>query len=127
MNSLKELIKDLKTAVNPERAKNLQWFFKTGKGEYGEGDIFVGISVPDLRKIAKKWQQLGLTEIQILLENQIHEYRQIAIFILVNQYEKLTDSVKQNNIKDFYLQAARKNQINNWDLVDASTGKIIGN
>ncbi len=122
---LNSLINELKSLKNPEQAKNLQRFFKTGKGEYGEGDIFLGIKVPVQRKIAKKYINLSFTDLQELLNSKIHEHRLIALIILVNKYKKSKkDSFKKREIFEFYIK--NTNNINNWDLVDISCHKIIG-
>jgi len=115
--------KTLKKLANPTKAEILQGFFKTGKGEYGEGDSFLGIKVPEQRKIAKKFKDLKLNEIQILLKSQIHEERLTALLILVEQYQK-SDRNKQKQIYQFYLKQIQN--INNWDLVDLSAPKIVG-
>jgi 3-methyladenine DNA glycosylase AlkD len=121
--SLISLKKDLKTRANPAKAKLLRGFFKTGKGQYGEGDIFWGIMVPIQREIAKKYQDLSLKEIQKLLNSKIHEERLIALLILVLQFKK--GSVwKQKVIFNFYLKNIRN--INNWDLVDLTAPNIVG-
>ena len=112
--------KDLQKLANPEKAKLLQGFFKTGKGEYGEGDIFLGINVPVQRKIAKKYRELKLNDIQLLLNSKIHEHRLVALLILVDKYEK----TKNKEIVDFYLSNTKN--INNWDLVDLTAHKILG-
>ena len=83
MEKLKELEKKLKEKANPSKAKDLQRFFKTGKGEYGEGDIFLGIIVPEQRKIANEFKDLRFNEIQQLLDSEIHEKRMIGLFILI--------------------------------------------
>jgi 3-methyladenine DNA glycosylase AlkD len=115
------LIRELKNLEDSEKAKILQKFFKTGKGEYGEGDIFLGITVPDQRKTAKKYTGLNLNQIQILLNSKIHEHRLIGLLILIEKY-KQTNSKKK--IFDFYM--INYNKINNWDLVDLSAPKIPG-
>jgi 3-methyladenine DNA glycosylase AlkD len=125
---LNELLKELEQARNPEQAANLQRFFKTGKGEYGEGDIFLGIMVPEQRKIAKKFKDLNLSNIQTLLESGIHEKRLIALFILIDKYKKADkekNEIEKGNIFNFYLKNSKN--INNWDLVDLSAPNIIGN
>ncbi len=110
---------------NPAKAKILQSFFKTGKGEYGEGDIFLGIVVPEQRKIVKKYfQEASLPDVQKLLNSKIHEYRLVGILILVEKFKKAEDKLKKE-IFDFYLKNTRN--INNWDLVDLSAPHIIGN
>ena len=123
MPSLSQLKKELKKLSNPKQAKILQRFFKTGKGEYGEGDIFLGIKVPIQRKVAEKFQNLFLKDIEKLLESKIHEHRMIALFILIKKYEKGGKREKKI-IFNFYLKNIKN--INNWDLVDLSAPKIVG-
>lgn len=118
-----ELRKALKKEANPSQAKILSRFFKTGKGEYGEGDEFLGIKVPVSRKIAKQFKDLSLEDIKELLYSPIHEERLISLFILAEQFRK-TDDKKKKIIYDFYLKNTK--QINNWDLVDLSAEKVIG-
>lgn len=121
---IKELRRETEKLRNKEKAKACEWFFKTGKGEYGEGDEFYGITVPNSRKIAKKYKDLPFSEIRQLLKSKIHEERFIALLILILQYQKENQELKQK-IFDFYLNNTR--YINNWDLVDLSAHKIIGN
>ena len=113
--------KELKFLGSPEKAKNSSWFFKTGPGQYGEGDLFFGNTVPEQRKIAKKYQDLNLPQIQILLNDKYHECRLTALLILVAQFK----NGNQTQIFNFYLK--NYNYINNWDLVDSSAPNIIGN
>ena len=125
----KELEKRINDCADAEKAKILQRFFKTGGGEYGEGDVFLGLVVPKLRILAKEFSNLNINEIQELLDNKIHEKRMIGLFILIKHYEKAT---RENNDKlkmeifEFYLKNASKNNINNWDLVDLSAPNIVG-
>ena len=119
---LSKLKEKLHSLENPEKAKTYQRFFKTGKGEYGEGDIFLGITVPQQRLVAKKYPNLTLEEIQELLKSKIHEERVVALMILKHKYQK--DSNKKE-IVDFYLNNTQN--INNWDLVDGSAPYILGN
>ncbi|RRT91458.1 DNA alkylation repair protein [Empedobacter falsenii] len=122
IEQLKSTLQDLS---DEEKAKIMMRFFKTGKGEYGEGDIFLGISVPNQRLIAKEfYQQVSLNDIKNLLNSNIHEYRLTALLILVLKYEKSKDELVRKDIIDFYL--AQTSQINNWDLVDTSCYKILG-
>jgi len=121
---LNSFFSELKNASDPERAKNLSWFFKTGKGKYGEGDIFIGITVPHLREISKKYQDLDLRDLQKLLDSKIHEHRLSALMILRMQYQK-SNIKDQREIVRFYLKNTKK--INNWDLVDLSSHYILGN
>lgn len=118
-----QLKKDLEKLKNPEKAVILQGFFKTGKGEYGEGDVFWGITVPLQRQVAKKYLDLGLAEIEILLSSQVHEQRLVALLILVQQYQKGNEKV-QEEIANFYIKNTKN--INNWDLVDLSAHLILG-
>lgn len=121
--SLPELKRELAAAADPERARNLSWFFKTAKGQYAEGDRFIGITVPVLRRIARRYRRLPLGEIAKLLASRIHEHRLTALEILVDQYER-GDADSKQSIFDFYLRHTRN--VNNWDLVDGSAPYIIG-
>jgi len=116
--------KDLQNLANPDKAKILQRFFKTGKGEYGEGDLFLGINVAEQRKMAKKYQFLTLKELRGLLSSSYHEHRLTSLLILVIKYSKSNEAGKKE-IANFYLKNTK--YINNWDLVDSSADKIIGN
>ena len=120
---LDQIKRDLSKLSNPEKAKKLSGFFKTGKGEYGEGDIFLGISVPEQRKVAKRYLDLPLSDLQELLSSKIHEHRLTALLILVSKYGKTNNSGKEEIFR-FYLKNTEN--INNWDLVDLSAPKIIG-
>lgn len=120
---LDQLKRDLAKTQDPRKAKVYQRYFKTGKGEYGEGDIFLGITVPQERQVAKKYTDLTLGEIQKLLSAKIHEYRAVALIILVEKYRK-ADSRDQKKIFEFYLKNTK--YVNNWDLVDGSAEYIIG-
>lgn len=108
---------------DPEKAQIHQRFFKTGPGEYGAGDVFLGIRVPETRKLAGEYQTLSLPETIKLLQSPLHEARQLALFILVRAYGK-GDAALQEQIYHLYLQNTRF--INNWDLVDASAEHIVG-
>jgi len=116
---LNNLEKDLRKLENREKSKIFSRFFKTGKGEYGYGDIFLGINVPEQRKIAKKYSKIELSEIKELINSKIHEYRLTGLLILVEKF-------KDNNeeIVKFYLNNLKN--INNWDLVDLTADKILG-
>jgi len=122
---LNELINELNSLKNPEQARIIQGFFKTGKGEYGEGDIFFGIKMPIQRDVAKKYIDLSFNDLQNLLNSRVHEYRMIALIILVNKYKKSKkNKLRQREIFEFYLK--NTSRINNWDLVDLSAPSIIG-
>jgi len=120
---LKNIEGELKQLSNPEKAKVLSGFFKTGKGEYGEGDLFLGITVPEQRKIAQKYSELPLKDIRKLLSSKFHEHRLVALLMLIRQYGK-ADERRKKEIFDFYLANTR--HINNWDLVDLSAPNIMG-
>ena len=117
----KEVVNALKLVATEERRKANEWFFKTGKGEYGYGDIFLGVTVPNIRRIAKKFsQEISLQKLTELIRSPIHEVRLCALIILVNKYKK-EDS---NKIYQFYMD--HLTAINNWDLVDSSAPYIVG-
>lgn len=120
-----EIKEALKILSHPEKTAILQKFFKTGKGEYAEGDIFLGVTVPDQRKVAKEYFKLvSLKDLSDLLSSKIHEHRLTALLILVYKFEKTKEKSEQKEIVDFYLN--HLNHINNWDLVDTSCYKIFG-
>lgn len=113
----------LKQQENKEKAKILQRFFKTGPGEYGEGDLFLGVKVPVLRKLAKKYDGITIPQVKRLLTSAIHEERLLALFIFVGKYQKGDEAVKKE-IYDLYLNHTKF--VNNWDLVDGSAPHIVG-
>lgn len=117
------IIDEMKAIATPKRAEASAWFFKTGKGQYGEGDVFIGITNPDLRTICKNYKYLTFSELQELLDSQIHEYRMAALLILVEQMKKANDETRRE-IYEFYLDNTQN--INNWDLVDCSARDIVG-
>lgn len=121
--SLKQLRKDLRALADPEDAKHLQRFFKTGPGEYGEGDVFLGIRVPVLRKLAQWHNDLPQKDTWTLLKSKYHEERLLALFLLINWYKRGTPR-EQGAIYRGYLKHTR--YINNWDLVDLSAYHIVG-
>jgi len=123
MSTVENVQNKLRTLADFEKAAILQRFFKTGKGQYGEGDIFLGIIVPNTRKIAKQFRDLPLSEIKKLLYSKIHEERLCTLLILVEKYTMVNLEEKEK-IFDFYIKHAK--QINNWDLVDLSAPKIVG-
>lgn len=120
---LNKLKNQIKKKSNSKKAKTFQRFFKTGPGEYGEGDIFLGIDVPTSRRIAKEFQCVKLVEIQKLIKSKNHEERFIALLISILQYKK-GDEDEKKSIYSFYLKNTK--YINNWDLVDVSAHHIIG-
>jgi len=121
---INKIISELKSKSSAQRKKVNEWFFKTGPGEYGEGDIFIGVSVPDGRKIAKKYfNDIDLQEVGGLLQSKIHEERLCALHILVYKYTQADEKSKKEIFK-FYLK--NTDNINNWDLVDTSASYIVG-
>jgi 3-methyladenine DNA glycosylase AlkD len=113
----------LRQFATGEKAKVLQRFFKTGPGEYGEGDVFLGVVVPDIRRVAKEFQNAPLDEITKLLASSVHEERLLALLMLVQAYARGGDSL-QRKIYSLYLKNTK--YINNWDLVDLSAPNIVG-
>jgi 3-methyladenine DNA glycosylase AlkD len=121
--SVEKIQNRLEKLADKGKAQVLQRFFKTGPGEYGEGDVFLGIKVPELRKLAKEYQGITLKESKQLLKSPIHEQRLLALLILTRSFSKGGEGRKKR-IYDFYLKNTR--YINNWDLVDISAEYIVG-
>lgn len=119
-----KILKEILSHKEKDKAKILTRFFKTGKGEYGEGDKFLGITVPVSRKIAQKYGEINLLDVSKLIINEYHEVRLIAILILVHKYKKTNKESEKENIVKFYLKNTK--YINNWDLVDLSAHYILG-
>ena len=116
---------DLEALGNPEKAAFFPKFFKTGKGQYGEGDIFIGITVPNIRSVVKKYSNsIDIKTLQELIKDPIHEVRLCALLLLVHLFTKTKDQNLKKEIYQFYL--ANTQFINNWDLVDSSAGQIVG-
>jgi 3-methyladenine DNA glycosylase AlkD len=113
----------LRELASPKKAAASAWFFKCGKGEYGEGDQFIGVTVPQQRAVARKFATLALPQIARLLRSRIHEDRLTALFILVHQFTRARDEALRKKIHGFYLKHLRC--VNNWDLVDASAPYIV--
>jgi len=118
---LADLILEMQKLYSKERAEHSKRFFKTGKGEYGEGDIFLGLSVPEQRKLAKKYKELSMSNLQRLLNSKIHEHRLVAGIILLHKYKS---TEKKEEIFNFYLKNTKR--FNNWDLVDITCPHIVG-
>ena len=124
-NLIKEITKSLVDAAEAQKAISMQRFFKTGKGEYGEGDIFIGVSVPQQRAIAKQFQKdCTKNDVIALLDSPIHEERLTGVFILVDKFKKSIKSNQEKEWVDLYIEKADK--MNNWDLVDSSSHFILG-
>lgn len=125
MKTLTDLLNAMDDLANEKKAKTMQKYFKSGRGEYGEGDEFLGLTVPIQRLIAKDfYKELELNDIQELLNSNIHEHRLTAVLMLVLKYEKNKDSKFRNEIIKFYLKNTLR--FNNWDLVDSGCYKILG-
>lgn len=125
--TVNKLLMEMQAKSNPSKAKLLSGFFKTGKGHYGEGDVFLGLTVPEQRELAKKYKHLDLGSVQKLLDSEIHEHRLTGLIILTYRYEdaeKKKETKEQKKIFDFYLKNTKN--INNWDLVDVSCPRIVG-
>ena len=131
---LDKIQKELEAFKDPKQAKNLQRFFKTGKGEYGEGDVFIGMRVPQIRSVVSKYyKEVSLKDVETLLHSEIHEYRMAAVLFLLYKFKNIKKIVEteqrsvqklQKQIFDIYLKNTK--YINNWDLVDVTTPGIVG-
>src|SRR3989338_1773610 len=122
-----EIEVELGKLANPQKAKVLRSFFKTGKGQYGEGDVFLVVTVPESRKVANEFSQLPLDRVKTLLNSKVHEMRLVALLILVQRFqaaEKTRNEMEQKRVFDFYL--ANLHRVNNWDLVDLTAPNIVG-
>ena len=124
MNTLRDLQRELESLANPAKAAVLKRFFKTGPGEYGEGDRFRGIKVPETRKLAKAYSHLSIQDATTLLKSPWHEDRLLALFLLIQHYRK-ADATSRNAIHRLYLDQIGKG-VNNWDLVDSSAEYLVG-
>ena len=121
--ALSSVRRDLRKLARPDRAKSNAWFFKTGPGEYGAGDRFLGLTVPQLRTIAREYRDMPLKYVVTLLRSPWHEERLLALLIMVGQYARAGKATRQA-IHQLYLGNTRS--INNWDLVDSSAAQIVG-
>ena len=122
--SASKVLTALKSESSARHASEQQRFYKTAPGEYGEGDVFLGISVPKTRKIAGEYPKLTFDEIEKLAKSDFHEVRLCALVILCNQYKKSKELKKKKAIFDFYMVQVVKGRVNNWDLVDVSAPTI---
>lgn len=111
---------ELAAVASRDDSKFLSGFFKTGLGQYGEGDVFIGVRVPDTRRVAKHYRELPLEEIYDLLESEIHEHRLAGLVILTERYKRAKTDRLRGELFDFYLDAALRGRVNNWDLVDVT-------
>lgn len=126
---------DVQTALaavsSPENAVGAARYFKSGPGEYGEGDVFIGVRIPALRAVVKRSADLSPTEVELLLDSPVHEHRLAGLLILVRQYERASsartrDDAERTRLAGRYLDAVRRGQVNNWDLVDSSAPILLG-
>lgn len=124
MGKREKVIQNLKAFASEEKAEVLKRFFKTGKGEYAEGDVFIGITVPNIRSVCKKfYKELSLGDLDFFISNPIHEYRLFALICCTYSFER-ADGVERENIFNWYLKNI--DFINNWDLVDLSSHEVVG-
>jgi 3-methyladenine DNA glycosylase AlkD len=119
--SAADVIAALAAQATPARVATLSGFYKTGPGEYGQGDVFIGLTVPISRGVAREFVELPLDQVEILLASEVHEHRFVGLVILVSRYPG-----QPVEIADFYLTSVRADRVNNWDLVDCSAEFILG-
>ncbi len=125
MNLVEQIIKELSFYIDEEKADYLPGFFNAVPGGYGEGDYFLGVTVPNQRKVAKQfYRQVSLDELTMLLQDPYHECRLTALFMMVHLYERLKDETMKQAVIDLYLN--NLDYVNNWDLVDSSAYKLLG-
>jgi len=125
MDTIEAIKKDLHSHIDPEKAAHLPKFFQAHPGGYGEGDLFLGVTVPNQRKVSRKYfKTITMDELEELLNSKYHEHRLTAIFMLVLKYERAKTGHEQKQLVDFYL--SNLSAVNNWDLVDSSAYKILG-
>ncbi|MCD4707863.1 MAG: DNA alkylation repair protein [Candidatus Sabulitectum sp.] len=123
MNKVEEVISELKKLADPVRAAHSQKFFKTGPGEYGEGDLFLGLRVPQTRKLVKTFRGLELQAMEKLLQSKWHEARLFALLSMVDAFKRGSDKEKEGIFK---LYTGNSDRVNGWDLVDSSAPHIAG-
>jgi 3-methyladenine DNA glycosylase AlkD len=123
--SAARVTKAIQSLASPTQARHLQRFFKTSKGEYGYGDVFLGVTVPQIRMIANEYKDLSLPQIDKLMASKFHEVRFCGLVILTLQFKSSSESIVHKKIFDFYLKQVKAERVNNWDLVDVSA-PIIG-
>ena len=131
MATARELEQALAEVANPQDVRELQRFFKTGKGQYGAGDRFIGVRVPAIRSVVKEFADLSPADLNDLLDSAVHEHRFAALAILVGQFQRASrpaerDDAERDRLVAFYLDAMRRGRVNNWDLVDSSAEYILG-
>jgi len=120
VQTLAALKADLRSLATKERALGAAKYFKTGPGEYGEGDTFIGVTVPDTRKIAKKYKELFMEDLYVLARSKVHEERLCALLILVSRYQRAKSNTERKELFEFWLELLSDGFVNNWDLIDTS-------
>lgn len=123
--SATQVVKEIQALSNRGRAHDLQKFFQTAPGQYGEGDVFLGLTVPQVRTVAKEYKAISLDEIDLLVRSKFHEVRLCGLVILTLQYKAAKERKTKKKLFDLYMKAMTDGYINNWDLVDV-TAPIIG-
>ena len=123
--SATQVVKEIQALSNRGRAHDLQKFFQTAPGQYGEGDVFLGLTVPQVRTVAKEYKAISLNEIDLLIRSKFHEVRLCGLVILTLQYKAAKERKTRKKLFDLYMKAMTDGYINNWDLVDV-TAPIIG-
>jgi len=123
--SATQVQKEIQALANRGRARDLQKFFQTAPGQYGEGDVFLGLTVPQVRSIAREYKGISLREIEVLIQSKFHEVRLCGLVILTLQYKATKERKEKKKLFDLYMKAMTAGYINNWDLVDV-TAPIIG-
>ncbi|MGW0177002.1 DNA alkylation repair protein [Rhodococcus sp. NPDC003322] len=126
-----DVMRALAEVADADQAAQSRRFFKTGPGEYGEGDVFLGVRVPATRAVVKRFADLPLSEVNALLDSPVHEHRLAGLLIATGRFERASavrtrDDGQRERIADFYLDAVLRGRVNNWDLVDASAERILG-
>ncbi len=116
----------LRTHASSIRAEISQRFFKTGVGEYGEGDQFLGVTVPQTRKVARTFRDTSLPQIQRLIKSPVHEDRLLGLLMMVGQFQRAKSREERKKMIDVYLSLAHQGYVNNWDLVDTSAYHLVG-
>lgn len=124
MMTAQQIKQEFLLQADPQKALGMQRFFKTGKGEYGEGDLFIGLTSQQIRDLVKKHKTLEISEIEKLLNDEYHECRSVALAFLVNMFQKTKSETERKMMYQFYM--SQTDRINNWDLVDISCAEIVG-
>jgi 3-methyladenine DNA glycosylase AlkD len=119
-------LRALKALANPMRAVVSQRFFKTGPGQYGEGDVFIGVTMPEIRGLVRTFREVSMEEIDALVVSAIHEARMLGLLLLVARFEREKSDVVRVFLYERYLAYAKADRVNNWDLVDVTAPRVVG-